>query len=46
VDRRKEAIPDPHNLALHLGQRRTAPEGTTADLIFSIPFLIAYLSEL
>ncbi|QLR41703.1 4-hydroxyphenylacetate degradation bifunctional isomerase/decarboxylase [Enterobacter sp. RHBSTW-00994] len=42
----KETIPDPHNLALRTwvnGELRQ--EGTTADLIFSIPFLIAYLSE-
>lgn len=42
----KEAIPDPHNLALRTfvnGELRQ--EGTTADLIFSIPFLVAYLSE-
>ena len=42
----KEAIPDPHNLALRTwvnGELRQ--QGTTADLIFSIPFLIAYLSE-
>ena len=42
----KEAIPDPHNLTLHTfvnGELRQ--QGTTADLIFSIPFLIAYLSE-
>jgi len=41
----KAAIPDPHNLALRTfvnGELRQ--EGTTADLIFSIPFLIAYLS--
>ncbi|HDS9359326.1 TPA: 4-hydroxyphenylacetate degradation bifunctional isomerase/decarboxylase [Enterobacter chengduensis] len=41
----KEAIPDPHNLALRTfvnGELRQ--EGTTADLIFSIPFLISYLS--
>ncbi len=39
----KEAIPDPHNLALRTrvnGELRQ--QGTTADLIFSIPFLIAY----
>ena len=42
----KAAIPDPHNLALRTfvnGELRQ--EGTTADLIFSIPFLIAYLSD-
>ncbi|ELY2040740.1 4-hydroxyphenylacetate degradation bifunctional isomerase/decarboxylase [Enterobacter cloacae complex sp. RIVM_C039474] len=42
----KEAIPDPHNLTLRTfvnGELRQ--QGTTADLIFSIPFLIAYLSE-
>lgn len=42
----KAAIPDPHNLALRTyvnGELRQ--EGTTADLIFSIPFLVAYLSE-
>ncbi|ALR75295.1 4-hydroxyphenylacetate degradation bifunctional isomerase/decarboxylase [[Enterobacter] lignolyticus] len=42
----KSAIPDPHNLALRTfvnGELRQ--EGTTADLIFSVPFLIAYLSE-
>ncbi len=42
----KEAIPDPHNLTLHTfvnGELRQ--QGTTADLIFSVPFLIAYLSE-
>jgi len=42
----KEAIPDPHNLTLRTfvnGELRQ--EGTTTDLIFSIPFLIAYLSE-
>jgi 5-carboxy-2-oxohept-3-enedioate decarboxylase HpaG1 subunit (EC 4.1.1.68)/5-carboxy-2-oxohept-3-enedioate decarboxylase HpaG2 subunit (EC 4.1.1.68) len=41
----KAAIPDPHNLTLRTfvnGELRQ--EGTTADLIFSIPFLIAYLS--
>ncbi|MEB6379780.1 4-hydroxyphenylacetate degradation bifunctional isomerase/decarboxylase [Leclercia adecarboxylata] len=40
------AIPDPHNLTLRTfvnGELRQ--QGTTADLIFSIPFLIAYLSE-
>ncbi|MGR5956846.1 4-hydroxyphenylacetate degradation bifunctional isomerase/decarboxylase [Enterobacter ludwigii] len=42
----KEAISDPHNLTLRTfvnGELRQ--QGTTADLIFSIPFLIAYLSE-
>ena len=42
----KESIPDPHNLRLRTyvnGELRQ--EGTTADLIFSIPFLIAYLSD-
>ncbi|VDZ79605.1 4-hydroxyphenylacetate degradation bifunctional isomerase/decarboxylase [Salmonella bongori] len=42
----KEAIPDPHNLTLRTwvnGELRQ--EGTTADLIFNIPFLIAYLSD-
>lgn len=42
----KEAIPDPHNLTLRTfvnGELRQ--QGTTADLIFSIPFLVAYLSE-
>lgn len=42
----KEAIPDLHNLTLRTfvnGELRQ--QGTTADLIFSIPFLIAYLSE-
>ncbi|ENZ4139641.1 4-hydroxyphenylacetate degradation bifunctional isomerase/decarboxylase [Enterobacter ludwigii] len=42
----KEAIPAPHNLTLRTfvnGELRQ--QGTTADLIFSIPFLIAYLSE-
>ncbi|MGK3196508.1 4-hydroxyphenylacetate degradation bifunctional isomerase/decarboxylase [Enterobacter ludwigii] len=42
----KEAIPDPHSLTLRTfvnGELRQ--QGTTADLIFSIPFLIAYLSE-
>lgn len=42
----KEAIPDPHNLRFRTyvnGELRQ--EGTTADLIFSIPYLIAYLSD-
>ena len=42
----KAAIPDPHNLTLRTfvnGELRQL--GTTADLIFSIPFLIAYLSD-
>jgi 5-oxopent-3-ene-1,2,5-tricarboxylate decarboxylase/2-hydroxyhepta-2,4-diene-1,7-dioate isomerase len=42
----QKAIPDPHNLALRTfvnGELRQ--EGTTADLIFSIPYLIAYLSD-
>ena len=42
----KATIPDPHSLALRTfvnGELRQ--EGTTADLIFSIPFLIAYLSD-
>ncbi|WP_162380760.1 4-hydroxyphenylacetate degradation bifunctional isomerase/decarboxylase [Citrobacter sp. NCU1] len=42
----KAAIPDPHNLALRTfvnGELRQ--QGTTADLIFNIPYLIAYLSE-
>lgn len=42
----KEAIPAPHNLTLRTfvnGELRQ--QGTTADLIFSVPFLIAYLSE-
>lgn len=41
----KAAIPDPHNLTLRTfvnGELRQL--GTTADLIFSIPFLISYLS--
>lgn len=42
----KAAIPDPHNLTLRTwvnGELRQ--QGTTADLIFSIPFLIAWLSD-
>ncbi|WP_172435275.1 fumarylacetoacetate hydrolase family protein, partial [Salmonella enterica] len=42
----KEAVSDPHTLTLRTfvnGELRQ--EGTTADLIFSIPFLISYLSE-
>lgn len=42
----KAAIPDPHNLTLRTfvnGELRQ--QGTTADLIFSVPFLIAYLSQ-
>ena len=42
----KDAIKDPHNLALYTyvnGELRQ--KGTTADLIFDIPFLIAYLSD-
>lgn len=41
----KSAIPDPHNLALRTfvnGELRQ--QGTTADLVFNIPFLIEYLS--
>lgn len=39
-------VPDPHNLTLSTwvnGELRQ--RGTTADLIFNVPFLIAYLSE-
>ncbi|MDN6116176.1 MAG: fumarylacetoacetate hydrolase family protein, partial [Enterobacterales bacterium] len=42
----KADIPDPHNLTLSTyvnGELRQ--RGTTADLVFDIPFLIAYLSE-
>lgn len=42
----KKYISDPHNLVLSTyvnGELRQ--RGTTADLIFNIPFLIAYLSE-
>ena len=42
----KAAIPDPHNLTLRTyvnGELRQ--QGTTADLIFSVPFLVSYLSE-
>lgn len=42
----KKYINDPHNLVLSTyvnGELRQ--RGTTADLIFNIPFLIAYLSE-
>lgn len=42
----KSAIADPHNLTLRTwinGELRQ--QGSTADLIFSIPFLIAWLSE-
>ncbi|MEO3992236.1 4-hydroxyphenylacetate degradation bifunctional isomerase/decarboxylase [Pseudocitrobacter cyperus] len=42
----KDAIPDPQNLTLRTfvnGELRQ--QGTTADLIFSVPVLIAYLSE-
>ncbi|MBW9463282.1 4-hydroxyphenylacetate degradation bifunctional isomerase/decarboxylase [Kluyvera sp. EC_51] len=42
----KAAIPDLHNLTLRTyvnGELRQ--EGTTADLIFSVPFLVSYLSE-
>lgn len=41
----KAAIPDPHNLTLRTwvnGELRQ--QGSTADLVFTIPFLIAYLS--
>lgn len=42
----KAAIPDPHNLTLRtFVNDELRQQGTTADLIFSIPFLIAYLSE-
>ncbi|EJA5054398.1 fumarylacetoacetate hydrolase family protein [Salmonella enterica] len=44
VDR--DDVADPHNLALSSwvnGELRQ--RGTTADLIFNVPFLIAYLSE-
>ncbi|MGT2519581.1 fumarylacetoacetate hydrolase family protein, partial [Salmonella enterica] len=44
VDR--DDVADPHNLALSTwvnGELRQ--RGTTADLIFNVPFLIAYLSE-
>ncbi|KOY62578.1 fumarylacetoacetate hydrolase family protein [Photorhabdus heterorhabditis] len=42
----KADVPDPHNLTLSTwvnGELRQ--RGTTADLIFDIPFLIAYLSD-
>ncbi|ETS29796.1 2-hydroxyhepta-2,4-diene-1,7-dioate isomerase [Photorhabdus temperata] len=42
----KKDVPDPHNLTLSTwvnGELRQ--RGTTADLIFDIPFLIAYLSD-
>ncbi|WP_387465268.1 fumarylacetoacetate hydrolase family protein [Photorhabdus sp. RM323S] len=42
----KEEVSDPHNLTLNTwvnGELRQ--RGTTADLIFDIPFLIAYLSD-
>lgn len=42
----KAAVPDPHNLTLRTfvnGELRQ--QGTTADLIFSVPYLIAYLSS-
>ena len=42
----KDAVPDPHNLTLRTfvnGELRQ--QGTTADLIFSVPRLIAWLSE-
>ncbi|EJD6582471.1 fumarylacetoacetate hydrolase family protein [Providencia rettgeri] len=42
----KSVVKDPHNLALYTyvnGELRQ--KGTTADLIFDIPFLIAYLSD-
>jgi 5-oxopent-3-ene-1,2,5-tricarboxylate decarboxylase/2-hydroxyhepta-2,4-diene-1,7-dioate isomerase len=42
----KSAIPDPHNLTLRTwvnGELRQ--QGTTADLIFDVPFLIEYLSS-
>ncbi|WP_323837634.1 fumarylacetoacetate hydrolase family protein [Photorhabdus africana] len=42
----KEDVPNPHNLTLSTwvnGELRQ--RGTTADLIFNIPFLIAYLSD-
>ncbi|PHM70926.1 fumarylacetoacetate hydrolase family protein [Xenorhabdus kozodoii] len=42
----KQAIADPHNLTLKTwvnGELRQ--QGTTADLIFDIPFLITYLSD-
>ncbi|ERT14719.1 fumarylacetoacetate hydrolase family protein [Photorhabdus temperata] len=42
----KEDVPDPHNLALSTwvnGELRQ--RGATTDLIFDIPFLIAYLSD-
>jgi 4-hydroxyphenylacetate degradation bifunctional isomerase/decarboxylase decarboxylase subunit len=38
-------VPTPQAEAAHLGQRRTAQEGSTADMIFDIPYLIEYLSS-
>ena len=41
-----DEIPDPHNLRLWLKVNgETKQDGTTANLIFKIPFLVSYVSE-
>ena len=41
-----DEIPDPHTLRLWLKVNgETKQDGTTANLIFKIPFLVSYLSQ-
>jgi 2-keto-4-pentenoate hydratase/2-oxohepta-3-ene-1,7-dioic acid hydratase in catechol pathway len=42
----KDEVPDPHNLNLWLSVNgEKLQDSTTADMIFKVPFLIAYLSQ-
>jgi 2,4-didehydro-3-deoxy-L-rhamnonate hydrolase len=42
----KEEIPDPHQLRLWLTVNgKTMQDGTTANLVFNIPFLVHYVSQ-
>lgn len=41
-----DEIPDPHNLRLWLKlNEETKQDGTTANLIFNVPFLVSYISR-
>ena len=41
-----DEVPDPHNLAMHLTVNgETRQKGSTSNMIFSIPYLVAYITQ-
>ena len=41
-----DEVPDPHNLSMHLTVNgETRQKGSTSNMIFSIPYLVAYITQ-